>query len=288
MTGSDFQPHLFCFGLGYSCTHLAKKLLAEGWRVSGTHRSMEACDADRIHGITSYLFDNDMPLAHIWDMYSITHLLISIPPDEQGDQVLRLHQQDMINLPNLKWVGYLSTTGVYGDYQGAWVDESSELKPATSRTQWRVQAEQAWLETALPVHIFRLAGIYGPGRSVLDSLQAGTAKRIDKPEQYFSRIHVADITKTLTASMMHPNPPAIYNVCDDLPAPQADVMTYGATLLGMTPPPLVALSDASLSEMARSFYAQNRRVKNNKIKQSLGITLTYPTYKEGLAAIASI
>lgn len=283
MTSGDAQPHLFCFGLGYSSGYLARQLLKDGWRVSGTHRTTEACDAERQHGITAYLFDHDMPLGHVWDMQTITHLLISIPPDEAGDVVLRLHEQDILQLPNLQWVGYLSTTGVYGDYQGAWVDETCELKATTSRTQYRVQAEQAWLRTNLPVHIFRLAGIYGPKRNALENLKAGTAKRIDQPNQYFSRIHVADIAQTLKASIERPNPPAIYNVCDDLPSPQADVVTYAAALLGITPPPLVPLDNAALSDMARSFYAQNRRVRNDKIKQELGVGLEYPTYKEGLA-----
>ena len=284
-TGNQEQPHVFCFGLGYTAQHLATHLLAQGWRVSGTHRSMDACEAERAHGITAYLFDKDMPLSDVWDMQTITHLLISIPPDHTGDYVLQYHRNDIEQLPNLQWIGYLSTTGVYGDYQGEWVDETSPLHAATDRTVQRVDAEKAWIASTLPVHIFRLAGIYGPGRNALETVKHGTAKRIDKPGQYFSRIHVADIVQMLSASMARPNPPAIYNGCDDAPCPQADVVTYAAQLLAVEPPAFVTLEEAHLSEMGMSFYSQNRRVRNDKIKKELGVVLQYPTYREGLKAL---
>ncbi len=284
-TGDASQRHLFCFGLGYSATRLAQKLLQEGWRVSGTHRTLEQCEAQRQHGITAHLFDEDLPLSGVWDMQTITHILISIPPSADGDIVLKHHLDDLQQLPNLEWVGYFSTTGVYGNYDGAWVDETSPLLASTPRTLLRVQAEQAWINSTLPVHIFRLAGIYGPKRNTIEQLKKGMAKRIDLPNQYFSRIHVEDICQIVQASIAHPNPPAIYNCCDDRPCPQAEVVTYAATLLGIEPPAFVNLEDANLSEMAHSFYGQNRRTKNHKIKQELGVSLRYPSYKEGLRDI---
>lgn len=283
-TGDASQNHLFCFGLGYSASKFAKSLLNEGWRVSGTHRSMEKCEAERTNGITAHLFDEEIPLSNIWDMQTVTHVLISIPPGVDGDIVLKHHLGDLQQLPHLQWIGYLSTTGVYGDHQGAWVDETSELLAKTPRTMARVKAEQEWLSSSLPVHIFRLAGIYGSGRNALEQLKQGTAKRIDLPDQYFSRIHTDDIIQILQASIIKPNPPSIYNCCDDLPVPQAEVITYAASLLGLTPPPFIKLENANLSEMAISFYQQNKRVKNDKIKKELGVTLLYPSYKEGLAA----
>jgi nucleoside-diphosphate-sugar epimerase len=186
-------------------------------------------------------------------------------------------------------VGYLSTTGVYGDRDGGWVDESSALKPTGERGRRRLAAEAAWLElhrrARLPVHIFRLAGIYGPGRSALDAVRAGRAQRIDKPGQVFSRIHVADIVQVLRASMARPDPGAIYNLCDDDPAPPEAVIAFACELLGVPKSPLVPFAEARLSEMARSFYADNKRVSNRRIKEQLGVRLAYPSYKDGLRAL---
>ena len=187
------------------------------------------------------------------------------------------------------WVGYLSTTGVYGDRGGARVDEASALRPTTTRGRRRVDAEAAWLglhrDHGLPVHVFRLAGIYGPGRSQLDQVRAGRARRIVKPGQVFSRIHVDDIAAVLDASMQRPNAGAAYNVCDDVAAPPQDVVAYACRLLGVAPPPPVPIADAELGEMARSFYAENKRVDNGRIKRELGVTLAYPSYREGLAEL---
>lgn len=276
--------HLFCFGLGYSSLNLAEQLLADGWRVSGTTRTAQKCDELRPKGITSYIFDTDLPLQNIWDLSTVTHLLISIPPGASGDIVLSHHMHEIMKLPNLKWVGYLSTTGVYGNHDGGFVDETTPVKPSGERTQKRVLAEEEWLTTNLPVHIFRLSGIYGKGRSAIDSLRDGSARRIKKDGHKFSRIHVDDIANILIASINNPTPSEIFNCADDEPAEQPVVIEYAAKLLGIEPPAIVPFEEAELSEMARSFYMDNRQIKNNKIKEKLGVLLKYPTFREGLKA----
>ncbi len=279
------QPHLFCFGLGYVAEQLAYSLLEKGWRVSGTSRSAEKIDTFRPHGIIVHLFDNDMPLPHPEELTNVTHILHSIPPNENGDSVLQEHLQDIRMAHDLKWIGYLSTTGVYGDRQGAWVDETMLPCAFNERTERRIASEKAWLETNLPVHIFRLAGIYGKNRNTLEDVKLGKARRINQPGQFFSRIHAEDIVQILEASIASPNPNSIYNCADDMPAEQAEVVAYAAALLGQEPPILQTIEEASLSEMAQSFYKTNRRVRNDKIKDDLGISLKYPTYKAGLSAL---
>lgn len=277
---------LFCFGLGYSAGFLARALAAEGWSVAGTSRAGGAGAS----GIPLRRFTRGAPLADLAGALAGTsHLLISVPPDEEGDPVLAEHGRHLAALPGLAWVGYLSTTGVYGDRGGAWVDETASLAPSGERGARRVAAEQGWLALfrahGMPVHVFRLAGIYGPGRSALDTVRAGRAQRIDKPGQVFSRIHVADLVQVLRASMARPAPGAIYNVCDDDPAPPEAVIAYACHLLGVAPPPLVPFAQAELSPMAQSFYADNKRVSNRRIKHELGVRLLYPSYREGLAAL---
>ncbi|TNE36586.1 MAG: SDR family oxidoreductase, partial [Alphaproteobacteria bacterium] len=219
----------------------------------------------------------------------VTHILLSIPPDETGDPVHDEMAAEILNLPNLRWAGYLSTTGVYGDLDGGWVDENSPYNPSGKRGVRRMQAEKAWMTLyenhGLPLHIFRLPGIYGPGRNQLVSLKSGKARRIAKPGQVFSRIHVSDLAAILKASMERPNPGRIYNVADDEPAPPQDVVTFAAKLLNMPPPPLQDFETADLSPMARSFYNDSKRVRNDRIKSELGISLKFPTYREGLAAL---
>lgn len=259
--------------MGYTASAIAARWRLLGGEVIGTHRDPHA------GGVR---FSETHPL-EMPAFVGVTHLLISIPPHETlGDLMLHFHSEQ---LSKLEWIGYLSTTGVYGDYQGAWVDEDSPLKPNLPRLERRAQAEQAWLN--FHAHVFRLAGIYGAGRSALDELLAGEARRIDKPGQVFSRIHVEDIAGVILASMARPQPGEIYNVCDDLAAPSAEVVAYAAELLRMPPPPLAPFEEAQLSPMARSFYEANRRVSNQKIKDRLGIRLQFPTYREGLRAIAS-
>ena len=182
-------------------------------------------------------------------------------------------------------MGYLSTTGVYGDRQGGWVEETDPPAPGNARSRWRLEAEAAWLASGLPVNVFRLAGIYGPGRSAFDRLREGRAQRVVKAGQVFSRIHVDDIAAALSASMARPDPGRVYNVADDLPAPAWEVIAYAAELLGMPAPPEVALEDAGLSPMARSFWEESRRVSNRRLREELGVTLAYPDYRAGLRGI---
>ena len=281
------KPTLFVFGFGYSAQALARRLGAN-WRVIATCRTEEKQAELAARGIETHHFDGSAALPGAI-LAEATHLLSSVPAEDGGDPVLARHGADIAQLKNLRWVGYLSTTGVYGDRDGGWVDEDSELRPTGERGRRRVAAEVGWLDLwrkhGLPVHVFRLAGIYGPGRSAFDSLRSGRAQRIDKPGQVFSRIHVDDIAQILAASIARPNPGAIYNVCDDDPAAPAEVIEYAAGLLGIAPPPLVPFAQAKLSDMARSFYADNKRVKNERIKSELGVRLIYPDYRLGLAAI---
>lgn len=286
------MPRLFCFGLGYSARALADRLRAEGWAVAGTCRSAEKREALRAAGIDAFLFDRARPLADT-ALKGATHVLISVPPDRDGDPVLARHKADIIAGDGIAWLGYLSTTGVYGDCGGNQVDESSPLKPTSERSRARVQAEAGWLDLHrrhdLPVHVFRLAGIYGPGRSAIDQAREGRIRRIEKPGHLFSRIHLEDIANVLAASIARPAPGAVYNVCDDAAAPQADVIAYACELLGLPVPPAVPFDEAKkeMTEMALSFWRDNRRVCNRRIKEELGLRLSYPTYREGLAAIAN-
>lgn len=279
---------LFCFGFGYCAQALGRELRGEGWHVVGTTRSEEKRAALAADGFEMHPFARDRPLGDPRSaLAGTTHLLTSIAPDERGDPVLHHHLTDLEACRTLQWVGYLGTTGVYGDREGDWVHEGDRVDPTTPRTRRRVAAEGAWLASGLPVHIFRLAGIYGPGpgRNALEALRAGTARRIVKPGQVFGRIHVDDIVQVLRASMARPHSWAIYNVADDEPAPPQDVVAFAAGLLGIEPPPEVPYDEADLSPMARSFYADSRRVSNERIKHELRVRLRYPSYREGLRAI---
>ena len=287
---------LFCFGLGYSALALADRLGERGWRIAGTCRTGDRRAALEARGVETFVFDGARRISDPRAaLAATTHIVSSVPPgrgDSQiGDPVLAAHGADIAALKGVEWIGYLSTTGVYGDRAGGWVDEGSALVPTGDRGKRRAAAEAAWLDLTrrhgLPVHVFRLAGIYGKGRSAIDTVRAGQAKRIDKPGQVFSRIHVDDIARVLAASIAKPNPGAIYNVCDDDPAPPEAVIAEACRLLGVAPPPLVAFerAKAGLSDMARSFYADNKRVRNDRIKRELGVTLRYPSYKDGLRAL---
>jgi len=277
---------LLSFGHGYSAQALGRVLIPLGWRVIGTTRDAENLPAISEQGAEARLW----PGSDVSDVLAqATHLLISTAPDDAGDPVLNALRDDIANAPNLEWVGYLSTIGVYGNHDGAWVDEDTPLTPATKRGQLRVKAEAAWqalaTETGLPLHIFRLAGIYGPGRGPFAKVRRGTARRIVKKNQLFSRIHVEDIAQVLLASINHPDPGRIYNVCDDNPAPPQDVIAHAAELLGLSAPPEEDFETAEMTPMARSFYAESKSVHNNRIKDELGVTLHYPTYREGLQAL---
>ncbi len=278
--------HLLCFGLGYSGKALAARLAAQGWRITGTSRTAAGAAAIVVLGYNAFVFDGTAPLPP-QGLEGVTHIIVSAPPDADGDPVLRHHSQFGAHI---KWLAYLSTTGVYGDHGGGWVSEETPLTPNTERGKRRLGAESGWLALyrrhGVPVHIFRLAGIYGPGRNQLVSVLEGTAQRIIKPGQVFSRIHVDDIASVLMASMARPNPGAAYNVCDDESSSPQDVVVYAAELLGLPPPSAVAFEEAELSPMARSFYADSKRVSNARIKRELGVKLDYPRYREGLAALA--
>jgi len=288
---NTFKPHLFCFGLGYSATWLARELLGEDWQVSGTHRPGDK--ASTLAGVTTFPFDRSTPLADFEQAFAtVTHVLISVPPDGAGCPVLDVHGDDLARVSaKIDWLGYLSTVGVYGDTGGKPVNETSRLLPTQERSRFRGLAETRWqnlsVRSRLPLHVFRLAGIYGPGRSLLDKVRAGSALRISQPGHLFSRIHVADIANVVRASMDQPNPGSVYNVCDDDPAQPSDVMQFACDLLGVDAPDEVPFEEAqkTMSSMAQSFWADNRLVMNDKIKDELGVTLTYPDYKSGLASV---
>ncbi len=272
---------LLSFGHGYSARALVP-LLSADWAVIGTTRSPDKADQIAATGVTPRIWPGD-PL----DFDGVTHLLISAGPTAEGDPLLNAYADEITaRAGQFDWVGYLSTTGVYGDHQGGWVDETTPLTPSTRRGQWRKDAEEAWAAIpGLPLHIFRLAGIYGPGRGPFAKVRAGTARRIIKPGQVFSRIHVVDIAQVLAASIARPNPGAAYNLCDDDPAPPQDVLAHAADLLGLPLPPEVPFETAEMTPMARSFYAETKRVRNDRIKDELGVTLIYPDYRAGLAAL---
>ena len=275
---------LFIFGLGYSGVEIARQAKAAGWSVAGTIRSAAKVKQLAAEGIEAHLLDGAEPLPSGL-IGGTTHVLCTIAPGRTGDPVLATCTA---LLREACWLGYLSTTGVYGDHAGGWVDETTPPNPGQPRSVDRLEAERAW--QALGSTLFRLPGIYGPGRSAIDQVKAGTARRIDKPGQVFSRIHVEDIAATVLAAIERPSAGAIYNVADDLPAPTPDVIAHACRLLARPVPPLVPWAEVAptLSAMARSFYAENRRVRNDRIKHELGVRLRYPTYREGLQAILAV
>lgn len=275
---------LLSLGHGYSAQALARQLLPQGWTVIGTTRDPAKAERFRAEGVVPLLWDR---MAVEEALGRVSHVLISAGPDSDGDPSLRLCGPAMAErAAQLDWVGYLSTTGVYGDHGGGWVDEDTPLTPGTRRGAMRLAAEDAWRAIPdLPLHIFRLAGIYGPGRGPFAKVRAGTARRIVKPGQVFSRIHVEDIAQVLETSIRQPDPGAIYNLCDDDPAPPQEVILHAAELLGVTPPPEEPFESAEMGAMARSFYAESKRVSNRRIKEELGVRLYYPDYRAGLAAL---
>lgn len=276
---------MLVFGHGYSAGFLTPLLRAKGWTVTGTTRG----DVGRVTAAGA------MPL--LWPgqedalrtaIAGADAILVSTAPGPDGDPVLATFAEDLARAKP-RWLGYLSTTGVYGDRQGGWVDENSVLDGSGPRGQARIQAETAWRVLAepagLPLHIFRLAGIYGPGRGPFEKIRNGTARRIIKPGQVFSRIHAEDIAQVLLASIDAPNPGAAYNVCDDDPAPPQDVLARAAHLLSLPVPPEIPFEQAEMTPMARSFYQDSKRVSNQRIKRELGVKLRYPDYHCGLAAL---
>lgn len=284
------RPKLFSFGHGYSAQMLARSLIPQGWDIVGTTRNTAKAQQFDSAGVQPVLLGTD-PLPP--RLVGATHLLISAGPDAQGDPFLHAYRDVLKDAaPTLEWVGYLSTTGVYGDHGGNWVDEETPLTPSTKRGVMRMQAEADWRQVALDLglnlSIFRLAGIYGPERGPFAKVRAGTARRIVKQGQVFSRIHVEDIAQALEASINRPETGGIYNICDDLPAPPEDVIGYAAELLGLPQPPVESFETAEMSPMARSFYAENKKVRNDRMKNRLGVKLIYPDYKTGLKALLAL
>ena len=284
---APMTPHLFSFGHGYSARALARILLPQGWRITGTTRSADKAAALAAEGVTPLVLPGEDPGPAL---ATATHLLVSAGPTAEGDPALKALRPALDAVAGrLDWAGYLSTTGVYGDHAGGWVDEATPLTPATERGRARVRAEADWQAfaagTGLKLHIFRLAGIYGPGRGPFEKVRQGTARQIVKPGQVFSRIHVDDIAQVLAASIARPDPGAVYNVCDDDPAPPEDVLAHAARLLGLPEPPRVDWQEAVMTPMARSFYAESKRVRNDRIKTELGVRLRYPDYRSGLHAL---
>ncbi|MEL7543785.1 MAG: SDR family oxidoreductase [Pseudomonadota bacterium] len=295
------MPHLLAIGLGYTAQYVVNALQAGdgAWSFTGTARTAEKCAAREAEGINMLRFDPAEGIIPESLPADITHLLISAAPSPStdtdphgGDPVIAHLDEHLVPLLDLEWVGYLSTIGVYGNADGAWIDETTPPNPKSERGVRRLRAEAAWQDfgkrTGVATQIFRLPGIYGPGRSPLKKVAEGTARRIVKPGQVFNRAHVEDIAQVIAASIHRPNAGAIYNISDDEPAPPQDVITYAAELLGMEPPPSQDFATADMTEMARSFYSDNKRVGNARIKEELGVALRYPTYREGLRAVAAM
>ena len=278
------EKTLLSIGHGFSARALAARLVPQGWRIVGTTRSPDKADAIADTGVEPVVW----PGADLGALIAqFPNVLVSAGPDSAGDPGLNAVEDAVIRAaPDLRWVGYLSTTGVYGDHDGDWVDEDTPLTPSTKRGRARVTAEARWQAIPdLPLHIFRLAGIYGPGRGPFAKVRAGTARRIIKQGQVFSRIHVEDIAQALELSLQRPDPGAVYNLCDDDPAPPQDVIAHAAELLGLPVPPAIPFDQADMTPMARSFYAESKKVRNDRIKQALGWAPQFPTYRAGLAAL---
>ncbi|MEE1656277.1 SDR family oxidoreductase [Microvirga sp. CF3062] len=282
--------NLFIFGLGYTALQFVHHYRHRFTNVCGTVRSAEKAEVIRGSGIQAFQFDGPtFDSAIVQHLERTDALLISAPPADGRDPVLEQFSRVIAEAPCLRWVGYLSTVGVYGDAGGAWVDETTPPNPATARARHRIAAERQWLEMGegapFAVQIFRLAGIYGPSRSALTKVADGTAKRIVKPGQVFNRIHSEDIAQVLMASIVQPARNAIYNVADDEPGPPQDVIAFAAELLGREAPPEIPFDEADQTPMARAFYEDNKRVRNVRIKSELSVMLRYPTYRHGLQAL---
>ncbi|MFL5136762.1 MAG: SDR family oxidoreductase [Microvirga sp.] len=282
--------NLFVFGLGYSVRQFLSLYRERFTEIGGTVRTPEKVRAMEAEGIQAFRFDGtDFDPRILERIARADALLVSVPPVSETDPVLDHFAEAIASAPHLRWLGYLSTVGVYGHADGDWVDETTPSNPATIRSRHRVAAEREWLalgESApFAVQIFRLAGIYGPGRNALVKVADGSAKRIVKPGQVFNRIHTTDIAQVLMASIESPCRNAIYNVADDEPGPPQDVIAYAADLLGREPPPEVPFEEAEMTPMARTFYEDNKRVRNTRIRTELGVTLRYPTYRQGLQAL---
>lgn len=281
---------LFAFGLGYSALHFIDRFGTRFDSIAGTVRSTAKAEAITGKPIDTFIFapDKDDPaIAGIIAEADV--LLVSIPPGTSVDPVLARYGRRLAHSPQPQILIYLSTIGVYGDRQGGWVDESTIPTPATTRSQARLQAERSWsaigTESAKKTHILRLSGLYGPNRNALVTLRQGTARRLIKKDQVFNRIHVEDVAQGIAAAIAHDGPSRVWNVSDDAPAPPQDVIAYAAMLMGIEPPPEQDVTTAEMTPLARSFYAENKRASNKRLKEELGVELAFPTYRVGLDAL---
>lgn len=275
-------------GAGFSGRAIARALVARGVPVAGTSRSPEKTRGLALHGMSGLVFDGETVGETLAEALArATHVVVSIAPGEAGDPVLRLLADDLARSPDLKWLAYLSTVGVYGDHDGAWVDEDTPVRPVSQRSVERVEAENGWLAFAAharkPVAILRLSGIYGPGRNAFCNLAEGTARRLVKPGQVFNRIHVADIAGA-TLHLAEKGLGGLWNVTDDEPAPPQDVVEHAASVMKIDPPAEQDFATATLSPMARSFYGENKRVSNTRLKAS-GYRFLYPDYRTAFRAM---
>lgn len=285
---SETQSFLLVLGMGYSAQRFVELHRSRFARIAATARSPSKFDPMKMRLIEPLLFDGAAQPDLLNAAREATHILVSIPPDEAGDPALNALGGVLKTSENLRWAGYLSTTAVYGDRGGAWTDEDTPVMPQSARAKRRAAAEDAWRALAnkeRAVHIFRLSGIYGPGRNALVDLKSGEARRLTKVGQVFNRIHVDDIAAVLAAAIDRLDAGPVFNVADDEPAASSDVVAFAAGLLGVFPPPLTRVEDANLSEMAKSFWAENKRISPRRIKEELEIEFSYPTYREGLRAL---
>lgn len=278
--------HLFIFGFGFTSEAVAEKLRADFSTISGTTRSLEKASALKNANVRPVLFDGETVTEELQsNLKTATHLLISVGPNEKGDPVLNATSDVIKSCPHLNWIGYLSTVGVYGNHDGAWVDETTTCKPVSKRSLQRVAAEKAWqdfaIELNIPFAIFRLSGIYGPGRNTFMNIEKGKARRLVKKDQVFNRIHREDIASAIKQAISK-SASGIFNITDDMPAPPQDVVTYAYQLMGKEPPAEIDFETADLSPKARSFYGENKRVSNKKSKDVLGLVYEWPNYQESL------
>ena len=291
------MPTLFCFGLGYSAQHYIAEFGARFDRIAGTVRTREKAAAAASagiggHKVEAFVFDGEASAEVGAALMDAAAVLVSVPPHEDGDPVLAHFAETIAGAPQLQAIVYLSTVGVYGDHGGAWVDETTPAAPASDRSRERLMAEQKWaalgLRAGKAVAVLRLSGIYGPGQNALVQVARGTAKRIDKPGQVFNRVHVADIAQAIDAAFAR-RANGAFNVTDDEPTPQGTPIAFAAELLGVAPPPEIPFTDAAkiMSPMALSFYGESKRVRNDRLKRELGVTLRYPTYREGLRTLCA-
>ena len=289
------MANLFCFGLGYSASHYITEYGGRFWRIAGTVRTREKAAAIASgalkHPVEAFVFDGSEAKPEITAaVMDANAILVSAPPREGGDPVLRHFAEAIAAAPHLRSIVYLSTIGVYGDHKGEWIDETTKPAPVSERSRERLAAEQEWIalgrRAEKAVVILRLSGIYGPGQNAFTQLKSGRAKRIDKPGQFFNRIHVADIAQAIDSAFTR-SANGVLNVTDDKPTAQGVPVAFAAELLGLEPPPQIPFAEAAkgMTDMALSFYGESKRVRNDRLKRELNVTLRYPTFREGLRAL---